>query len=75
MNAEQLANRMLDLLINTPLVLPKACDICNQPLDFFNVVPGELIGLRHAACIDTERARTKRLCRRPYQLPWRRSDG
>ena len=71
MNTTQLVNRALHLLVNSPIVIPANCSLCEQPLDFYNVAPGELIGFNHATCIDRERERTKHLCRRPYQLPRR----
>lgn len=68
---EKLRRIRLERMINPPLIIPERCTLCGEKLNIHTVVPGELIGFQHAACIDKERERTKHLCSRPYQLPRR----
>ena len=70
-NAERLQRKLFERSMYPPIVLKETCDLCGLKLEWFKVVPGEIIGTRHAVCIDQERARTKHLCPRPYQLPRR----
>lgn len=49
------------------------CTVCGKPVPPFNMPGICVIPLSmHPECCKREDARTKRLCRRPYQLPSKR---